>query len=155
GRDVLHLPGGPVVLGNLVAPGAVDDVAVERVGGDVAVLDHPDRVPVARGDRAVIAAAGDAYRAALLLACADAVGEGRGDADVEVRGVRLVEQATPGITAVECHERPLVADQRHDAAVLRAHPQVLVVVAARRATPRGPAPAAIDRLHGDQSGGVH
>ena len=51
----------------------------------------PDGMPVTFGDLAVVAAAGDAHRAALLLPAAHAIGKRRRDAGVkELRG-RLVE----------------------------------------------------------------
>ena len=118
-------------LRHLVAPGAVDDVRVERIGGDVAVLDGPDGVPVVLGDLAVVAAAGDAHRAAFLLTGAHAIGKGRCDADVKQLRGRLVEPGAPALPAVQGHDRALVAHQRDDAGVFRADPQALVVIPAR------------------------
>src|SRR5439155_21735662 len=66
--DVLHLASSPVELRDLAA---VDDVGVERVGGDVAVLLDADRVPIAEGNLPVAAAATHAGGAALLLAAVD------------------------------------------------------------------------------------
>ena len=45
---------------------AVDDIRIERIGRDVAVLLDADRMPVAKRDRAVVAAA---YDAAEPLSC--------------------------------------------------------------------------------------
>ena len=80
-RDVLHLAGGPVKLRDFASAAAVNDVGVERIGCDVAVFDHADGMPFAVGDRAVVAAAGDADRTALLLAAADAIGESGRDGE--------------------------------------------------------------------------
>src|SRR5207249_1963135 len=88
---------------------AVDDVRVERVGGDVAVLLDADRVPVAEGDVAVAAAAGRADRAALLLAAVDPVGELVVGADVVELGGRLVVPGAVRLPAVDADDRPLVA----------------------------------------------
>ena len=49
---------------------AVDDVGIERIGHHVAVFFGSHGMPVAEGDLAVVAAAGDASRTALLLAAA-------------------------------------------------------------------------------------
>ena len=153
-RHVLRLVGGPPVLGHHVAAGAVDDVRVERVGCDVAVLDGAHRVPVAEGDRAVVAAAGDAHRAALLLAAADLVGELVARLDVvELRG-RLVVPGAPGAAAVGADHRALVGGEQDDVRVVRVDPDVLVVVAARRAAQAGPGLAAVLRAHGDDGGAV-
>ncbi len=78
GRGVMFStwPVARCVLGHHVAARAEDDIRVERIRDDVAVLDHPHGVPVAIGDLAVVAAAGDADRAAFLLSGAQPVGIG-------------------------------------------------------------------------------
>ena len=153
-RDVLHLSGRHVELRHLAAAGAVDHLRIERIGGHVAVFDGPRRAPVARGDAAIVAAARNADRAALLLPGADAVGKGRCDADVVELCGRLVEPAAPGLTAIHGNERALVTDERDGARVVGVDPQVLVVIAAGSAAQRPPAPAAVRRLHGDDAGAV-
>jgi hypothetical protein len=95
-RDVLHLPGGPVELRDLAAAAAVDNVRVERIGRDVAIFDDAHGMPLAEGDGAIVAAAGDADRTALLLAAANAIGKSCRLPDViELRG-GLVVPGTPG-----------------------------------------------------------
>ena len=141
-------------LGDLIAPGAVDHVGVERIRGNVAVFDGPHRMPVAVGDLPIVAAAGDAHRATLLLRGAHAIGKSGRDTHVEELRGRLVEPRTPGLTAVHGDERALVADQRDDARIVRVDPQVLVVVAARSASQRQPGAAAVAGLHGDDAGAV-
>ena len=74
-RDVLHLAGRPMELRDFSSAAAVDKIGIERIGRDVSVLDHADRMPVAEGDGAVVAAAGNADRTALLLSRADVIGE--------------------------------------------------------------------------------
>src|SRR5882757_8104808 len=136
-------------LGDDVASRAVDDVGIEGVGCNVPVLDHADRMPVAVCDLSVIAAARDAYRTTLLLARAEAVRErGRGGHVIELRR-RLVVPGAPGCPAVDSDERALVADERDVTRVDGTHPQILVVVAARRAAPRVPVRAAVGGLHRD------
>ncbi len=141
-------------LGDDVASRAVDDVGIEGIGRHVPVLDHADRMPVAVRDLTVIAAARDAYRAALLLAGADAVREGGRDADVIELRRRLVVPGAPGRPAVDGDECTLIADERDVVRVDGTHPQVLVVVAARRAAPRAPVRAAVGGLHRDDGGAV-
>ena len=57
GSHVLDLAREAVVARGLAA---VDQMRVERIGSDVAVLFHAHGTPVAEGDLAVVAAAGDA-----------------------------------------------------------------------------------------------
>src|SRR2546423_14651549 len=130
--DVLQLPGGPVEFRDPVAARAIDHVLVERLGRHVPVFDDPNRMPAALGDLAVVAAAGNAHRAALLLPGAHAIGKTRRDAHVEELRGGLVEPGTPALAAVHGHEGSLVADQRDDARVVRVDPQDLVVIPARR-----------------------
>src|SRR5439155_10548757 len=80
GRDVLRLPGAPVVAGDLPA---VPHAGVEGIGHAVAVFLAAGRMPFAEGDPAVLAAARDAGGAALLLAAAEPVRERRVGRDVE------------------------------------------------------------------------
>ena len=98
GRDVLHLARAPVEARHLAA---VDDVGVERIGRDVAVLLDADRVPIAKRDLPVVAAARDARRAALLLAAAHAIRKRVVGADVVELRRRLVVPAAPRLAAVE------------------------------------------------------
>src|ERR1700756_5894879 len=112
-------------------------------GGGLPVLDEADRIPLAVGDRAVVAAGCDAHRAALLLPGADPVREGRRGAHVIELRRRLVEPAAPALAAVHGDDRALVADQREDAGIGRADPHVLVVIAPRRPAQRRPALAAV------------
>src|ERR1700730_10822570 len=112
---------------------AVNDICVERIDGDVTVLEHSDRVPLAKGDFAVVAAAHGSGRAALLLRAVNPIGEAivRGDM-VELRG-RLVVPGTPGGAAIDADDRALIGRERNDVGIFRADPDALVVVAAGRA----------------------
>ena len=104
--DSASLAGAAVEARDLAA---VDDVGIERIGRDVAVLLDADRVPVAKRDRAVVAAAGDAGRSALLLAAAHAVRERVVGVDVVELRRRLVVPGAPRLAAVERDDRALVA----------------------------------------------
>src|SRR6185437_5491059 len=134
--DELGLPGDAVVPGDLAA---IDDVGVERIGRDVAVLLDAHRVPIAQRDLPVIAAAGDADRAAFLLRGVDVVGEFVVGDDVVRRRGRLVVPGAPGLAAVDAQGAALVHAERDDLRVFRIDPDAVVVVAARRA---------LDRLEG-------
>ena len=98
GRDVFHLAGAAVEARDLAAE---DDVGVERIGDGVAILFDADRRPFAESELAVIAAAGDAGGAALLLAAAHAIGKIVVGVDViHLRG-GLVVPGTPGFAAID------------------------------------------------------
>src|SRR5437868_7109055 len=64
-RDILNLPGTPVEARDFIATGAVNDVVVQRIRRDIAVLNGPNRVPVSKCDFAVIAAGRSTNRTAL------------------------------------------------------------------------------------------
>src|SRR5690606_5775766 len=95
------------------------------------------------GDAAVHRATVDAGRTGILLAAADAVGEGVVGGDVVHRGGQLVVPVAPGHAAVAGDDRALVGDHEQDVGVVRVDPDVLVVVAARRAAYRRPGDAAV------------
>src|SRR5207302_6215212 len=96
---------------------AVDDLGIERVGGDVAILIGADGMPVAEGDLAIVAAAGDAGGAALLLAAVDPVGNlVIGDDVIELRG-GLVVPAAPGGAVVDADGGALVGGEEDDVGV--------------------------------------
>src|SRR5262249_38427311 len=154
-RDVLYLPSRDVELRYLAASCAIDHVRVERVRRHVPVLDRADRMPVAVGHTAVIAAARDADPATFLLPGANPVREGRRAAAVSGRRWGLIHPAAPGSPAVQRDDRTLITDERDDARVARADPQVLIVIAPRGAAQRPPAAAAIGGSHGDDARAVH
>src|SRR5450631_1833103 len=95
-------------LGDNVAARTVNNFGIKRVRRDVAVLDHAYRMPVAKGDFAVVAAARNADRPALLLSGAQPIREGRRNADVvKLRG-RLVVPGTPCLAAIDRNDDALV-----------------------------------------------
>src|SRR3981081_3755140 len=112
-------------------------------------------MPVAVVALAVVAAARNAQRAALLLAGADTIGECGRNADVIQLRRGLIEPGAPCPAPVQCHEGALVADQGEDVGICWVDPDVLVVVAAWCAPQRNPGLSAVDRLHGRESGAVH
>src|SRR5450755_2167343 len=112
-------------------------------------------MPFAEGDLAVVAATGNADRAALLLPSAEAVGEGVVGADViNLRG-GLVVPGTPGLPAIHGDDCALVAGDQDDLGIDRIDPDVLVIVATGRAAKAGPGFAAVGRLPRDGRGHVN
>src|SRR6516162_9583033 len=106
---------------------------MEWVRRDIAVFDHAHRTPVAKCDLAVVTAARDTDRAALLLAAVHPVGEAVVGNDVIELCRGLVVPRTPRLATVNAHDGALVAHQQNDVRVTGIDPDVLVVVAAGRA----------------------
>ena len=99
-------PGAPIVAREFPA---VDDVGIERIGRDVAVFLRGHGMPIAKSDRAVVAAAGDAHGAAFLLAAVKTIRKRVVRTDViELRG-RLVIPRAPALPAIDGDDRALVA----------------------------------------------
>ena len=112
-------------------------------------------MPVAKRDCAVIAAAVDANRAALLLSRADTVRKRIvGDRVIELRR-GLVVPGTPCLAAIDSDDRALIAHQQNNVAVVGVDPEILVIVAARRSAKSGPRFAAVGRTHRDGTGHVN
>jgi len=154
-RDILQFAGRPAVLRDFGASSAVNDVMIQWIGGDVSVLDHSHRVPVAEIDGAVVAPAGDADRTALLLSGTDAIRKRIvGDGVVELRR-GLVVPGTPSRSAVDGDEGALVADEKDNVAVVGINPEVLIIIAAGSAAETGPGLATITRTHRDRAGHVN
>src|SRR5271157_610248 len=129
-RDVLDLTRDAVVPGDCAA---VDDIRIQRVGRDVSVLFGAHRMPLAKRDLAVVAAARDAHRPALLLAAVDPVWKlVVGDDVVELRG-RLVVPGAPGLAVIHADGGALVDGQEDDIGVVGIDPDGVIVVTAGRA----------------------
>ena len=150
GCDVLRLAGALVEAHH---PAAVDDVRVERVGGDVGVLVGADADPVAKRDLAAVAAAGGADGAALLLAAVDPVGKLVVGRDVVELGRGLVVPGAPGAAAVDRDVGALIGHEEHDLGMERVDPDAVVVVTAGRALDRSPGLAGVVRLVGGDVAG--
>ena len=124
----------------------VDDVWIERIGRNEAVLVDVDRKPVAVGNRAVVAATRHADRAVLLLPAANPIRKRVVRRDVVELPGRLVVPGTPGLSAVERHDRALVGGEQDDVGVVRVDPAVLIVLPAWSALERRPGLPAVGRL---------
>ncbi len=112
------------------AVAAVDDVGIERIGRDVVVLFGADGVPIAEGDGAIVAAAGDGDGAALLLSAVDPIGRlVIGDDVIELRG-GLVVPTAPGAAVVDGDGGALIGGEEDDVGVQGIDPDGVVVVAA-------------------------
>src|SRR5262249_8211310 len=145
GGESVDLAGGAVVARELAA---VHPGGVGRVGGHVAVLLDADGVPLAERDLAVVAAAADAGRAALLLTAAHAVRERVVRAHVVELRRRLVVPGAPGLAAVHGPDPALVAGKDHRPRIVGVDPEAVGIVAARRAAKRREGLAAVRRLPG-------
>ena len=100
-------------------------------------------MPIAKGDLAIIAAAGDAGGAALLLAAIDPIRKTVvGDHVVELRR-GLVVPGTPSLAAVHADGCALVAGQQNDLRIFGIDPNGVIVVAAGRTFDGGKVAAAV------------
>ena len=130
---------------------AIDQIRVQRIGRHKAVFVGAHPHPVAEGDLAAVAAAGDANGAAFLLAAIDPIGELLvGEDMIELRG-GLVVPAAPRAAAVDADGGALIRRVDHDFRRLRVDPHPLIIIAAGRPLVRDPSLAAILRSIG---GGV-
>src|SRR5207302_5859468 len=122
-RDLIRLAGAAVVSAQFAA---VDDVGVERIRGDVAVLLYGDRMPLAERDAAVVSTARHARGSTLLLAAAHAIRKRAVGADVVELRRRLVVPGAPALTAVDGHDRALIRRNQDDVGVVRVDPDAVV-----------------------------
>ena len=129
-RHVFQLAGGLVIARHL---SAIDQIGVQRVGCGVGVLVYADGMPIAKGDRAEVAAAGHARAAALLLPAIDPIGKAVVSAYVEHLRRGLVIPGAPGGAAVHGDGGALVYAADHDLRIVGVDPDGVVIVAARRA----------------------
>ena len=114
GGHVLELPGGKRESGNFAAARSVHNVRIERIRRGVAVFDDPCRMPFAKRDFAVVAAARHAHRPAVLLPAANKIRKPTGRRAVKNLPRGLVVPGTPGLARVDADERALVAHQKND-----------------------------------------
>ena len=142
-RDVLHLAG--PAIGARRRTAAVNNLGAQRIGRRVPVLVDADRMPFAKRDGAVVAAARDARRTALLLTAAHPIRKRVVCRDVVHLRRRLVVPRAPRLAAVDADDRPLIARERDDVRIVRVDPAALIVVASRRAADAAPRLAAVDR----------
>ena len=114
-------------------PVAIQNVRIERVDGDVAVLENSRQLPIAKRNFAVIAAALRRNGAAFLLRAVNPIRKTIVGGDVIELGGWLIVPTAPGRAAVHADDRALVGAERDDLRIFRADPDALVIVAARRA----------------------
>src|SRR5260370_928265 len=114
GRQVAHLTGRLGEPNHAAGwPGIVTDVRIDWVRNRVAAFARADRIPLGLGDLAIVAAAGNSCRAAVLLRTVHPVRETviRGYS-VEFPGL-LVVPGAPGVAAVHGNDGALV-DAQHN-----------------------------------------
>src|SRR5262249_25614182 len=150
--DVLHLARRAVEARHFPSE---NDVRIERIGGNVAVLLNADGLPFAEGDLSVRSPTGDADGTALLLAAVRPVGKLVVRDDVIKLGRRLVVPTAPRFAAVDADRRPLIAGQQDNVRVFGIDPDGVIVVAAGRSLDGGERLAAIGRAIGRGVGDVY
>src|SRR5437588_12293626 len=107
-----------------------------RVRRNVASLSSAHRMPIAKCDLAVIAAAGSFGGAAILLGAIHVIRKLIIGGHVIKLRRRLVEPRAPGFGAIHAYGGALIAAKNHALGILRIDPQAVIVVAARRAFDR-------------------
>src|ERR1035441_4577137 len=130
-NHVLRLCRAPVVARQLAAE---HNVGVERIGHDIAVLFRRHRMPIAKRDLAIVAPAGNASRAALLLSAAQAIGKSIVGVHVIHLRRRLVVPGAPGLAAVYGNDGALIAGQDDRVGIVGIDPDVLIIVTDRKST---------------------
>src|SRR5580692_697469 len=144
------LPGRLVVTEHSAVPtSGIDEVGIRGIGSDVAELESSRRSPVAISDLAVIAAAGDGGRAAILLRAVNVIRKMLIGADVIELPGRLVVPGTPRVAAVDADDGSLIDSENHVLRVRRIDPEDVKIVSAWGARPSFEGPAAVLRpVHG-------
>src|ERR1019366_6520217 len=126
-----------------VYTGSVDDVRIAGIGGQPSAFASADHKPVARCDQSMIGSARYRCAAAVLLGAVNVVRKFVvGDHVIELPD-RLVEPGRPRLAVVEADGCPLVGANDPARRILGIEPELVVVVAAWRATHNGNAVAAI------------
>ena len=100
-------------------------------------------MPVVECDLAVHRAAGDARRSGVLLAAAQAIRERVVGGDVIHGGSRLRVPVAPRCAAVRRNDAALIGNDEQNLRIVRIDPDLLIVVAARRAAHGRPVHAAV------------
>src|SRR5205823_9843543 len=119
GHDVLGLAGAPVVARELAA---VNHIWIKRVRHNIAILFRGYRVPLANGDLAIIATAGDTDGSALLLAATEPIGECVIRIYMVELGGGLVVPRAPALATVDGDNCPLVVGEQDDVGMVGVDP---------------------------------
>ena len=154
-RHVFYLPRVPVKSGDLFSAGSINDFGIERVGCDVSVFNGAHGMPIPKIDFTIVSAAGDAHRSAFLLPGANAVRKLIADSDVVELCGRLVEPGTPRLSAIDCYQRALIANEQNNFRVGGINPDVLIIVASGCSAKTHPGFPAVRRAHRYDAGAVH
>src|ERR1035437_6051886 len=145
-----YLPSSLVVAEHRAIPASgIDIVRIRRIGSNVSKLESSGRRPIAIRDLAIIAAARDRGRSAILLRCVDVIGKLLVGADVIKLAGCLVIPGTPGIAAVDTDDRALVNTEDHVLSVGRVDPESVKIIATGRSRPGFEAAASVlGSIHG-------
>src|SRR5580704_3844580 len=153
-RNILHLASFERVSRNFAPASSIDNVRIQRIRGGVSVFDHANRVPIAKGDFAVVAAARNTNRAAFLLPAENEVRKRIAGCDVIKLRSWLVIPSAPRFSAVDAHERALIPHQQNNVWIIWVNPHVLIVVATRGAAKTRPRFSAVRRFHRHSAGAI-
>ena len=103
-------------------------------------------MPVAKSDRAIIAATGDADRTAFLLAAVQAIRKRVVGTDVIKLRRGLIVPRAPTLPAIDCDDRTLITAEQDDVWIVGVDPSVLIIIAAGCAAPAFPCFAPVQRF---------
>src|SRR3954469_21954946 len=134
GRNTLALTGATVITEQFsIRAAAINDVGIGRIGRNVAALTRAGRMPIAKSDSAIIAAAENKDAAAILLRAINVVREiiVHGHV-VELRG-RLVVPTAPCVARVHADACTLITAKNHSLRIAWVDPHGVIIIAAGRA----------------------
>src|ERR1700722_1405556 len=154
GRNFPDLPGDPIVSGDVGASRAINNIWIHGIRNGISVLDGADRMPIAKSNFAIVASAGNADGAAILLSATHAIRESViGNDVINLRG-GLVIPGTPGASPICTDQRALIADQQNNFRMNGTDPDILVVIAAGRAANSRPGFSGVSGAPGDGAGHI-
>ena len=112
-------------------------------------------MPIAERDLAVVAAAGDAGRPAILLPATEPIWERVIGCNVVHGRGRLVVPRAPGLATIHAYDGALITGDQKNFWISWVDPDLLVVVATRRSADSRPALAPVHRFPGDDASAVN
>src|SRR5664279_2536748 len=144
--DVLAQRGAAVPANHAaIDTGGIKNIGITGVGREPSAFASADHKPVTRGNQPVIGSTHDRRAAAVLLRAVNVIGEPVvGDYVIELPD-RLVVPGGPRLAVVETDGCALIGANYHARSVLGIDPELVVVVAARRAAHDGDGLAGILR----------
>src|SRR4051812_26278365 len=134
GRNHLGLTGATVITEQFsIRAAAINDVGIGRIGRNVAAFTRAGRMPIAKSDSAIIAAAENKDTAAILLRTINVVGKIIINGHVIELRRRLVVPTAPGVARVHADAGTLIAAKNHALRIAGIYPHGVIVIASGRA----------------------